>query len=197
MGKGCKVSGFACRWVLLPVLACLFLGACANLEVPPPPDNQVRATIEEYGIYTNLVVTGRAEGPAREWLLSGQEHVKTTTEVPFGEGVAFGFRFRLEGEPEPDAIDFYVILPPEEGATDRTILHFVRTAEETRANPVIGYRLESGEPMLFGTYILSVGHDGNWLCGMPFEVLPPGTDPAPELSPRISCAASPTTVSAD
>ena len=197
MGKGCKVSGFACRWVLLPVLACLFLGACANLEVPPPPDNQVRATIEEYGIYTNLVVTGRAEGSAREWLLSGQEHVKTTTEVPFGEGVAFGFRFRLEGEPEPDAIDFHVILPPEDGATDRTTLHFVRTAEGTRANPVIGYRLESGEPMLFGTYILSVGHNGNWLCGMPFEVLPPGTDPAPELSPRISCAASPTTVPAD
>lgn len=62
-------------------------------------------------------------------------------------------------------------------------MHFVRTAEGTRANPFIGYRLESGEPMLSGTYILAVGHDGNGLCGMPFEVLPPETDPAPVPSP--------------
>lgn len=171
-------------WMALPVAAaCLFLCACASLVVPTPPANQVRATIEEYGIYTNLVVAGRSEGPAGEWRLTGQEHVRTTTQIPFGDGTAFGFRFRLEGEPEPDAIDFAVVLPPEEDGHMPQGLHFRRTAAETRANPVIGYLLEPGEPMLYGTYSMVIIHDGIALCAKQFEVLPPGTEPPPEPTP--------------
>ncbi len=168
---------------LLAALPSLFLCACASLEVPTPPPDQVRATIVEYGIYTNLVVTGRSEGPAGEWRLTGQEHVRTTTQIPFGEGVAFGFRFRLEGEPNPDAIDFAVFLPPEEDGHMPQGLHFRRTAAETRANPIIGYLLEPGEPMLYGTYSMVIIHDGIALCAKQFEVLPPGTDPTPEPTP--------------
>lgn len=180
---GIKGHGFSC-WMALPVAtACLFLCACASLVVPTPPANQVRATIEEYGIYTNLVVAGRSEGPAGEWRLTGQEHVRTTTQIPFGEGVAFGFRFRLEGEPDPDAIDFVVFLPTEDGSHMPQGLHFRRTAAETRTNPVIGYLLEPGEPMLYGTYSMLIIHDGIVLCAKQFEVLPPGTEPPPEPTP--------------
>ena len=168
---------------LLAALPSLFLCACASLEVPTPPPDQVRATIVEYGIYTNLVVAGRSEGPAGEWRLAGQEHVRTTTQIPFAEGTAFGFRFRLEGEPDPDAIDFVVGLPPEEDGHMPQGLHFRRTAAETRANPFIGYLLESGEPMLSGTYGMFVFHNGNMLCEKQFEVLPPGTEPPPEPTP--------------
>jgi hypothetical protein len=168
----------------LPVAAaCLFLCACASLGVPTPPANQVRATIVEYGIYTNLVVAGRSEGPAGEWRLTGQEHVQTTTQILFADGTAFGFRFRLEGEPEPDAIDFFVGLPPEDGSHMSQGLHFRRTAAETRANPIIGYLLEPGEPMLYGTYSMVIIHDGIALCAKQFEVLPPGTEPPPEPTP--------------
>jgi hypothetical protein len=181
MGK--KVHRFS-GWMALPVAtACLFLCACASLVVPTPPAGQVRATIVEYGIYTNLVVTGRSEGPAGEWRLTGQEHVRTTTQIPFAEGTAFGFRFRLEGEPDPDAIDFVVGLPTEDGSHMPQGLHFRRTAAETRAKPFIGYLLEPGEPMLYGTYSMVIIHDGIALCAKQFEVLPPGTEPPPEPTP--------------
>lgn len=179
----CRVHGLACRMALLAALPSLFLCACASLEVPTPPPDQVRATIVEYGIYTNLVVAGRSEGPAGEWRLSGQEHVRTTTQIPFAEGTAFGFRFSLEGEPDPDAIDFVVGLPSEDGRHMPQGLHFRRTAAETRANPFIGYLLESGEPMLPGTYGMFVFHEGIMLCEKQFEVLPPGTEPPPEPTP--------------
>lgn len=170
--------------MLFPVAAaCLFLCACASLVVPTPPANQVRATIVEYGIYTNLVVAGRSEGPAGEWRLTGQEHVRPTTQIPFGEGTAFGFRFRLEGEPEPDAIDFVVFLPPEDDGHMPQGLHFRRTAAETRANPFIGYLLEPGEPMPCGTYGMVIIHDGILLCAKQFDVLPPGTEPPLEPTP--------------
>lgn len=170
--------GFACRMALFLALGEI----CVAGEVAAPA-NPVRAVIEEYGIYTNLVITGRSEGPAGEWRLTGQEHVRTTTQVPFADGTAFGFRFRLEGEPDPDAIDFAVCLPPEDDRDMPQGTYFRRTAAETRANPFIGYLLESGEPMLFGTYRMFVFHDGIMLCEKQFEVLPPGTEPSPEPSP--------------
>lgn len=147
------------------------LTGCVGLTEPKATE-PVRATIEEYGIYTNLVFAGASS--ENKWWLSGQEHVRMTTKVPFEEGMAFGYRFRLEGEPEPDAIDFGILAPPEEDSPVQLFYHFTRTAEETRANPFIGYWLEPGGTMSCGTYELGIWHSGRLLCGMRFEVLPPG-----------------------
>ena len=136
----------------------------------PKTAEPVRATIEEYGIYTNLVFAGGAA--ENQWWVTGQEHVRTTTDVPFGEGLAFGYRFRLEGE--PDAVDFGIMVPPDEDSPVQLFYHFTRTAEETRANPFIGYWMEPGGAVRCGAYELGIWHAGRLLCGKRFEVLPPG-----------------------
>lgn len=173
---GCGV--YRARWLAGcggAVSGVLLLTGCAGMTAPKARE-PLRATIEEYGIYTNLVFAGDAA--ENKWRVTGQEHVRTATEVPFGEGVAFGFRFRLEGEPEPDAIDFGVLVPPDEESPVQLFFHFTRTAEETRANPFVGYWLEPGGPMPCGTYGMGIWHDGRLLCEKKFEVLPPGREGA-------------------
>ena len=178
------LKGFAGSMALaqVPLLAvlCLFLVGCAGLEEHGNgEDGGVRAVIEEYGIYTNLVIAGRSEGEAREWLLTGQELVRTTTRIPCAAGVAFGFRFRLEGEPDPDVIHFCTLVPPEDGGDRWDVFHFARTAAETRANPFIGYCFDPGEPMPCGSYTMAICTDTHWLCQMSFEVVPEGEAAGP------------------
>lgn len=184
LGRRFIMDASACWLAVLPAATGLFLGACASMKAPPPPDNQVRAAIVDYGIYTNLVIADRSGGGARDWWgVTAEEHGRTATQIPFEEGLSFGFRFRLEGNPDPDAIDFFVCLPPEEEGEVPQCMFFRHTAAETRANPFIGYRLETGEPMPCGTYSMFICHDGRLLCWKQFEVLPPGTDTAPEPTP--------------
>ena len=175
---GC--GGFWTRMAAVAVGAmgvCWLVAGCAGVRGPEATAS-VRATIEEYGIYTNLVFAGRT--PGNVWAVTGEEHVRTTTRVPFGEGMAFGFRFRLEGEPVPDAIDFGILAPP--GAESSVSLHyrFTRTAAETRANPFVGYWFEDGEEERCGTWAMAILHDGRVLCEKRFEVVPPGTEAGEE-----------------
>ena len=142
--------------------------ALLGLSCRESAGSDVQAEIVEYGIYGNLEIVGQAETGAQELKLVREDHLETTTHVPFEYGVSFGYRFRLSECSDAPVITFVVLVPPEEGGA--RCYMFNRTYEETLANPFIGYRLDSDGPMTCGTYSLSIWADERRLCEKNFEV---------------------------
>ena len=130
--------------------------------------DEVKATIVEYGLYTDLDIIGRAKTGAREWYLASEKHLETTTHVPCKYGVSFGYRFQIDGHPESDTITYGILLPPEGGQAK--YFASTRTYEETVANPFIGYRLDADGPTPCGTYVLVIAVGDRKLCEQSFEV---------------------------
>lgn len=129
---------------------------------------EVKATIVEYGLYTDLDVIDRAKTGAREWLLASEKHLETTSHVPRKYGVSFGYRFQISGRPASDTITYGILLPPEGGQAK--YIAVTRTYEETVANPFIGYRLDADGPTPCGRYVLVIGIGDRKLCEKSFEV---------------------------
>lgn len=142
-------------------------------------EDGVRGVIEEFGTYEVVeIADSETKNGAVVFGVADQRLLETTTRVPLERGLAFGYRFRLEGRPRKDEIVFVTDLPAAGGGEGREVVRFTRTCEQTAVNPFIGYWFDGLQDDAPGRYVLQVWADGEMLCEKSFEVYAPELDGA-------------------
>jgi hypothetical protein len=167
----------AMRIALALLLAVLASGA-AHAQAP----QVARIDVIEYGIYTGTPQGARSEpGTAAGTVttLSDIEHAATTRKIPAQQGVRFGFRFIVAGNPAGAVVPLHMvtIFPPPGLTNPATQIRKDRS--EYESNAIIGtasfkgYNFTNDWEVAPGIWTMQIWYQGRKLAEQKFTVVRP------------------------
>ncbi len=121
--------------------------------------------------------TAEANTPTGEVTSVGKAALIEATDTIIGAvGTEFGFRYRVVGEPEGEAVDLDIVITfPDAGLTDPESGKTIResrysTSKKVGADEYLGYGFEADWEIVPGAWSFEIWHDGHQMARLVFNV---------------------------